>query len=71
MPHNNNLTLFHAAAVGAQQGAGQADACTPLPLPPNGKTSMSPNGVTNPQLLTTLVAEVDAARVFPDSKTIV
>ncbi|PSC73401.1 putative trehalase [Micractinium conductrix] len=60
------------AAVGAQED--EQAACTALPLPPGAAgifLDQSDNGVTNPALLQTLVKEVDTARVYPDSKTIV
>lgn len=47
----------------------QDDVCTALV--PQNTSVLSDNGITNPLLLNTLVAGVDEAQVYSDSKTIV
>lgn len=48
---------------------GQDEYCTAVV--PQNTSVLSDNGITNPKLLNTLVASVDEAQVYSDSKTIV
>lgn len=56
-------------AAGQAQMTPDDDVC--VAVEPSNTTVLGVDGVTNPLLLNTLVAAVDEAMVFPDSKTIV